>query len=138
MPTKALPPDDPRRITDLERRVGILERAIRNTTGAPAVDELVFSYAGGLSSGTESPPKIIRVSGILTVLAVAFKTAGSTDTILEIKHNGTVGNTITVPASNTEVVVQVAVAYSAGDTVALAVNTAGTGAADMTAAARFT
>jgi hypothetical protein len=137
MPTSALIPDDKRRIADLERRVGILERALRST-GAVPVDELVFSYAGALASATESPPKIIRVSGVLTVLAVAFKTAGSTDTIIEVKRNGTVKNTVTAPASTTQVVVQVAIAFTAGDVVSLNVATAGTGAADMTATARFT
>jgi hypothetical protein len=138
MPTSALIPDDRRRIADLERRVGILERALRST-GAPIVDELVFSYAGALVDGTESAPKIIRVSGVLSVLAVAFKptSAGSTDTVLDVLRNGTVAVTVTIPASTTEFVVPVAVAYSAGDTVALVVNNAGTGAADMTAAARL-
>jgi len=139
MPTTTLPPDDKKRIAALERRVGILERAL-GSTGAGTVDELVFSYSGALVDGTESAPKILRVSGVLAVLAVAFKptTAGSTDTILDVLRNGTVANTVTVPASTTEFVVPVAVAYSAGDTIALVVNTAGTGAADMTAAARFT
>jgi hypothetical protein len=137
MPTSALPPDDRKRIADLERRVAVLERALR-TTGAPAVDELVFSYAGPLVSGVTSPPKTIRTSGVLGVLAVAMDPAGSTDTILDVLRNGTVANTVTVPASTTQYVARVAVAYSAGDTVALTVNTAGTGAADMTAAARFT
>ena len=139
MPTSALIPDDRRRIADLERRLGILERALRST-GAPVVDELVFSYDGPLADGTESAPKIIRVSAVLTVLAVAFKptSAGSTDTVLDVLRNGTVAVTVTIPASATEFVVPVAVAYSAGDTVALVVNTGGIGAADMTAAARFT
>jgi hypothetical protein len=139
MPTSALIPDDRRRIADLERRVGILERALRST-GAPIIDELVFSYDGPLVSGTESAPKIIRVSGVLGVLAVAFKptTAGSTDTVLNVLRNGSVAVTVTIPASTTQFVVPVAVAYSAGDTVALEVATAGTGAADMTATARFT
>jgi hypothetical protein len=139
MPTSARIPDDRRRIADLERRVGILERALR-ATGAVFVDELVFSYNGPLSSGTESAPKIIRTSGVLGVLAVAFKpgAAGSTDTVLEVLRNGTVAVTITVPASTTEFVAPVAVAFSGGDTIALVVATAGAGAADMTAAARFT
>lgn len=139
MPTSTLPPDDHKRIATLEQRVAVLERALHSTGAAP-VDELVFSYAGTLVSGTTSPPKIIRASGVLGVLAVAFgpATAGSTDTILDVVRNGTVANTVTVPASTTEYVAQVAVAYSAGDTIALAVATAGTGAADMTATARFT
>jgi hypothetical protein len=139
MPTSALIPDDKRRIADLERRVGILERALRST-GAPIVDELVFSYDGPLVNGTESAPKIIRVSGVLGVLAVAFKpgAAGSTATVLDVLRNGTVAVTVTIPASTTEYVVPVAVAYSAGDTIALVVNNAGTGAAAMTATARFT
>jgi hypothetical protein len=139
MPTSALPPDDKRRIADLERRVGILEQALRST-GAVAVDELVFSYAGALADDTESPPKILAASRVLTVLAVAFKddTAGATDTTIEIKRNGTVKNTVTVPASTTKVTLPVAVAFSGGDTISLRVDSAGTGAADMTAAARFT
>ena len=137
MPTSALIPDDRRRIADLERRLGILEWALRST-GAPTVEELVFSYAGALASGTESPPKILRQSRVLTVLAVALKTAGSTDTVLEILRNGVVANTVTVPAGWLVAALPVAVAYSAGDTIALVVATAGTGAAEMTAAARFT
>lgn len=137
MPTSALPPNDKRRIAALERRVGILEQALRST-GAPDVDELVFSYSGPLVSGVESAPKIIRTSCVVGTLAVAFKptTAGSTATILDILRNGTVAITITVPASTTKYVAPVAVAYSAGDTIALKVATAGTGAADMTATAR--
>lgn len=137
MPTSALIPDDRRRIADLERRVGILERAL-HSSGAPTVDELVFSYAGTLASGVESPPKLVAASGVLTVLAVAFATAGSTDTTIEVKSNGAVKNTVTAPASTTEVVVQVAVAFTAGDVVSLRIDTAGTGATDMTATARFT
>jgi hypothetical protein len=137
MPTKVLPPDDRRRISDLERRVAILERAV-TSTGAGSVDELVFSYAGTLTAGTESPPKVVRVSAVLASLAVAFGTAGTTDTTLEVKKNGAVKNTLTVPASTTLAVLQVAVAFSAADKISLRVNTAGTGAADMTATARFT
>jgi hypothetical protein len=139
MPTSARIPDDRRRIADLERRVGVLERALR-ASGAVFVDELVFSYDGPLVDGTESAPKIIRTSGVLGVLAVAFKpgSAGSTDTVLDILRNGTVAVTVTIPASATQFIVPVAVAFSGGDTIALVVVTAGTGAADMTAAARFT
>jgi len=137
MPTATLPPDDRKRIAALERRVGILERALRSA-GAPPVDELVFSYAGPLGSAVSSPPKIIRASGVLGILDVAMAVAGSTDTILDVVRNGTVVNTITVPASTTEFAALVAVAYSAGDTIALTVVTAGTAAADMTATARFT
>ena len=139
MPTSAHIPDDRRRIADLERRVGILERASR-ASGAVFVDELVFSYDGPLVDGTESAPKIIRVSGVLGVLAVAFKPgmAGSTDTVLDVLRNGTVVVSVTVPAGHTAFIAPVAVAYSANDTIAVAVNTAGIGAADMTATARFT
>lgn len=132
-------PDWGATIADLARRVGILER--RTTPATPAVaDEIIFSFAGSLAVST-SPPTRSRRGGTLGVLAVTFAsgTAGSTDTVLLVLRNGTTVATVTVPASTEVYNANVAVAYAADtDTLALAVDTAGTGAADMTAAARFT
>lgn len=132
-------PDWSTAIADLQRRLAALER--RLTPKMPAMTaELVFSYAGALVSATESPPKLFVVPANLGLLAVAFTSgeAGSTDTILEVKKNGSVAGTVTVPASTETYTASVAVAFVIGDTISLNVATAGTGAADMTATARFT
>jgi hypothetical protein len=77
--------------------------------------------------------------GNLTVLAVTFDTAGSTDTVIDVLRNGTVVGTVTVPASTEIYNGEVTARFIADvDTLALEVTTAGTGATDMTAAARFT
>ena len=135
MPTAALPPDDHRRLADLESRIAILERKL-GSTGAAAVDELVFSFPGALTV-IESPEKFLAASCVLTTLAVVMKPAGSTSTSIAIKRNGATKATVTVPASTTKIVLQVAVAFTAGDVVSLEPTSVGTGAANMTATARF-
>jgi hypothetical protein len=135
---KILAPDLRRVLGDLARRVGILERRVNPTAITDSGRDLVFSYAGTLTSATESPPAIVRNSLVLSVLAVAFGTAGTTATTLEVKRDGVVMATVTVPSGSTGYNADVGVAYRPEQQVSLRVATAGTGAADMTATARFT
>jgi hypothetical protein len=134
-----LTPDLRRILGDLGRRIGILERRV--TAAATSVDsssEIVFSYAGALAVATSPPARVWR-GGNLTVLAVSLRTAGSTSTVIAVKRNGTTVGTVTVPSSTTSYNGEVSARFAAdSDTLTLAVTTAGTGAADMTAAARFT
>jgi len=141
MSVSLLSPEVRRILADLTRRVGILERRINPTavTAAGGTNgDVVFSHAGGLVSGTESPPVKLRYSGFLATLAVALGTAGSSSTTIEVKKNGTVIATVVVASSVADSVVAVGVRVYAEDRLSLTVVTAGTGAADMTAAARFT
>lgn len=134
-------PDIRRIFTDLQRRVGILERRVagaNSDTSTPANDDIIFSYAGTLAAGVESPPTKLRYSGFLAVLAIALGTAGSTSTVLKVKKNGTVVATITIGSGVADLGAEVGVRVVAEDRISLLVDTAGTGAADMTAAARFT
>lgn len=139
MSVSLFPPDLRRAIADLARRIGILERRI--TSAAAAVDnsrEIVFSYAGELAAGVSPPARPWR-GGNLTVLAVTLGTAGSTGTVIDVLRNGTTVATVTVPSSTEIYNGDVFARFVADvDTLALEVTTAGTGAADMTAAARFT
>jgi len=139
MSVSLLTPDLRRILGDLARRVGILERRV--TAAAASVDsssEIVFSFAGALTAATSPPARVWR-GGNLTVLAVTFATAGSTSTVIDVLRNGTTVGTVTVPSSTEIYNGEVSARFAADvDTIALAVNTAGTGAADMTAAARFT
>lgn len=139
MSVSLLTPDLRRILGDLASRVGILERRITNsTTSADTGEQIVFSYAGTLTAST-SPPVRLRVGGPLTVLAVTFGTAGSTSTILAVERNGTTVATVTVPASTTAYNADIGARFAAdSDILTLAVTTPGTGAADMTAVARFT
>jgi len=141
MSVSLLPPDVRRLFADLTRRVGILERRISPTAAALSSgingDE-VFSYAGALVSATESPPVKLRYSGFLAAFAVALKTAGSSSTTLEVNINGSVVATVVVPSSSSDYVIEIGVRVGAEDRLSLTVATAGTDAADMTAAARFT
>jgi hypothetical protein len=136
----SLPAPDLRRILgDLARRIGILERRV--TAASASVDssyEIVFSYAGALTAATSPPARVWR-GGNLTVLAVTLDTAGSTATVIDVLRNGTVVGTVTVPSSTTIYNGEVSARFVADvDTLALEITTAGTGAAEMTAAARFT
>jgi len=134
-----LTPDLRRILGDLATRIGILERRI--TTAAASVDtsqEIVFSYAGALATGTSPPVRVWR-GGNLVVVAVTFGTAGSTSTVLTVKRNGTSVGTVTIPSSTTAYNGNVVARFAAdSDTLTLTVTTVGTGAADMTATARFT
>lgn len=139
MSEKLLSPDVRRALGDLARRIGILERRV--TSAGTAIDEsheIVFSYAGELAE-TMSPPARVWRGGNLTVLAVTLGTAGSTDTVIDVLRNGTVVGTVTVPDTVEIFNGDVFARFVADvDTIALEITTAGTGAADMTAAARFT
>lgn len=140
MSVSLFPPDLRRIFGDLQRRVGILERRIGVTataTGSPINDDIIFSYAGTLAAA-ESPPAKIRYAGFLAVLAVALGTAGSTSTTLEVKKNGTVIATVVVPSSSADHGAEIGVRVAAEDRITVEIVTAGTGAADMTATARFT
>lgn len=135
-----LNPDLRRMLADVARRVGILERRTRTastTTGTPANDDIIFSYAGTLAAA-ESPPAKLRYGGFLSVLAVGLGTAGSSNTTLEVQINGTVVAAVVVPSSSTDYSAEVGARVNAEDRLTIEVTSAGTGAADMTAAARFT
>jgi hypothetical protein len=136
-------PPDVRRLSkllgEIERRLERLERRI--TGRAASVDQshaIVFSFAGALSAATSPPIRVWR-GGILSVLAVSLGTAGSTATVLAVKRNGITVGTVTVPAGWSVYNAELSARFSAdSDALALAVITAGTGAAEMTAEARFT
>lgn len=127
-------------IAELQRRVGILERRVSTAaTAVDVVDEIVFSYAGTLADDTTSPPVRARQGGILTVLAVTLGTAGSTDTTIIVERNGMSVATVVVPDGVEIYNADVGARFVADvDVLTLTVDMAGTGAADMTAAARFT
>jgi hypothetical protein len=135
-----LTPDVRRMLDDLKRRVGILERRVSvsaTATGTPANDDLIFSYAGALAAG-ESPPAKLRYGGFLATLSVALGTAGSSSTTLQVKRNGTVIATVVVPSSSADYGATVGARVSPEDRITVAITTAGTAAANMTAATRFT
>jgi len=132
-------PDDGAYIADLRRRVGILERRVAPTSAAGGINgDIIFSYAGELVSDTESPPVKVRYDGFLATLAVALGTAGSSSTTLTVKKNGTVITTVVIASGVADYVVPVGVRVYGEDRISLSTVTAGTGAAEMTATARFT
>lgn len=138
MSVTQLAPEVRRLLADLARRVGILERRI--TASATTTDtskELIFSHDGPLTEAT-SPPLGVWHGGILSVLAVKLRAAGSTDTIIDVYRDGAVVATVTVPAGDASHNGEVGSRYSDDSALALEITTAGTGAAGMTAAARFT
>lgn len=139
MSEKLVAPDVRRTIGDHERRLGILERRITTRTATAAtVETVMFSYAGTLTTGT-SPPARILPGGILTVLAVTLGTAGTSSTVIDVERNGTTVATVTVPSGTTVHNGEVNARFAAdSDKLTLTIISAGTGAADMTAAARFT
>lgn len=139
MSTSITPPGVSKALADLVGRVGILERRINpvNPTKLGPNGEIIFSYAGALASSTESPPAKLRYGGIIASLAVGLGTAGSSDTTLEVKQNGTTIATVIVPSSSTDFSADIGLAVSAEDRITINVATAGTSAADMTATARF-
>jgi hypothetical protein len=138
----SLPAPDLRRILgDLARRISILERRV--TSAGASVDsahEIVFSFAGDLAAAIAPPVRVWR-GGNLAVLAITFTPggAGSTATVIDVLRNGTVVGTVTVPSSTEIYNGEVSARFAAdSDTLALEITTVGTGANDMTAAARFT
>lgn len=140
MSEKLLTPEVRRMIGDLARRIGILERRISSTaTGAPTPvnTDLPFSYASTLTV-SESPPAKLRWTGFLTSIAVALGTAGSSTTTFTVKRNGTVIATVNLTTGVADLTVVIGVRVYAEDRLSIAITAAGTGAADMTATARFT
>lgn len=140
MSEKLLVPDIRRMIGDLARRIGILERRVStgaSATGSPVNNDIIFSYAGELAA-TESPPVKLRYGGFLSTVSVALGTTGSTDTVLEVKRNGSTIATITVPSSTADYGAAVGARTFGEDRISIEITSAGTGAADMTASARFT
>lgn len=139
MSVSLLPPDLRRIFSDIQRRLGILERRV--TGPAASIDtshEIPFSYAGDLAAGTVSPPARVWRGGNLTVLAVSFGTPGSTDTTILVQRNGTTVATVVVPSGADIYNADVFARFAAdSDLLTLEIDTAGTGAADMTAFARF-
>jgi hypothetical protein len=132
-----LRPDLKADIADLARRLDRLER--RTTPETPTVPgaTIMFSYAGVLIAET-SPPARVRHGGTLVELAITLLTAGATDTVLIVGKNETMAAMIAVPAGVTTFDGPVNVHYDAGDQITVAIAVPGTGAADMTAEARFT
>lgn len=134
-----LAPDLRKSLGELARRIGILERRVSSSTASTASDsEVIFSYAGALSSAVESPPVKVRYGGFLSVLAVAFGNAGSSSTTIDVKRNNAVIATVVVGSGVSDYIAEINVRIDAEDRISLEVTTAGTGAASMTAAARFT
>lgn len=139
MPPTLQLPDLRNTLEGLRKRIEVLERRIRPQAAAAIPDtDIIFSYAGTLISDIESPPVKLRYGGILSVLAVGLGTAGSTGTTLEVKKNGTVVATVVVPSSSADYGPDVGSRFAAEDRLTIRVATAGTGAANMTATARFT
>lgn len=133
-------PDLRRALADLTRRIGILERRVStaaSSTGTPPNDDIIFSYAGALAA-TESPPVKLRYGGFLTTLSIAFGTAGSTSTTMTVQRNGATIATITVPGSVSDYGAAVGARVAPEDRLSIEISGVGTGAADMTASARFT
>lgn len=141
MSDKILAPDIRRSLGDLARRIGILERRVggasASATGTPPNDDIIFSHAGTLATG-ESPPAKLRYGGFLQTLAVGLGTAGSTSTTLQVKRNGTVVATVVVPTGAADYSADIGARVNAEDRISVNISAAGTGAARMTAAARFT
>lgn len=132
------PPDFRRMIDNLRQRVERLERRQRTTAETDSSHEIIFSYAGPLTA-TESPPVRVRRGGSLSVLAVTMATAGSTGTVIDVLRNGAVAATVTVPASTETYNAAVGARFVADiDVLSLEITSVGTGAAEMTAEARFT
>lgn len=80
----------------------------------------------------------LRYGGFLSVLAVALGNAGSSSTTIEVKRNSTVIATVVVGSGVSDYVADVGARVDAEDRISLEITSAGTGAADMTASARFT
>jgi uncharacterized protein YjdB len=124
-------------LADIQGRLGILERRITSPASVDNSYEITFSFAGTITA-VASPPKRVWKGGDLNVLAVTMGTAGSTSTVLTVERNGTVIATVTVPASTETYNGEVSARFAPDDILVVSVTTAGTGAAEMTADARFT
>lgn len=139
MPDAIQVPNARDQLADLEARVANLERRINFDDGSGRVqNEIVFSYAGGLTDDAESPP--IRSPYSHTLVSVNFMLGivGTSDTIIEVKRNGLVQKTATIPAGEKAYLAVVDVDIGKDqDYITLRVVTAGTDAADLTAQARF-
>lgn len=137
MPDSVLPPDVRDQLAQLEARVSGLERRI-NSGGNDRTNEITFSYAGPLVGDTESPPIRSRYSHALISVNFLFGTAGTSDTVIEVKRAEVVLETVTIPAGQRRysAMVDVDIGKDQED-ITLRIVTAGSGAADMTAQCRF-
>lgn len=137
MPDSILPPSVEAQLADLERRVSALERQGGSPATQAAPKEIVFSYSGPLTASV-SPPIRSRYSNVLVSVNFTLGTAGTTDTVIEIRRGGSAVRTTAIPAGATthEAVVDVDIGADQDD-ITMAITTAGTGAVDLVGQARF-
>lgn len=136
MPTSIVPPDLRRILTDLARRVAILERRVRpDDTGGD--NELIFTLPGTVIV-SESPPATLRHGGYVTAMRCLLGAAGSTATTVTLDQDGTTVATATLGSGVTVVEIGVRVRFGADtERITIAVTGAGTGAEDLTVQVRY-
>jgi hypothetical protein len=101
------------------------------------VDGLVFSWPGsGLSLRETGYYPMPRVSTTLDI-RFTLRTSGSTDTIVEVFVNGTLTETVNIPAGATAYTYPWVLPLGVGDVVSMQITTAGDGAADLVAQVRY-
>lgn len=136
MSTSNTPPDPGKAVAELNRRVDILERRLRNLEGQ-FKPEITFSYSGALTASS-SPVWTRRETGRLMSIAAHLGTAGTTATAINVLVNGVVVATATIPATVASVVIPCSVVVHADvDRLQDIIATVGSGAQDLTVQHRF-
>ena len=124
-------------LRNLERRLSILERRIREQQGAAFNDETVFSLPEAVAAST-SPKAYLRADCRMVNVVASLGTAGSSTTTVQVKKNGSTVVTLTLAASATFTRTRANVGFIEDtDYITVTVSAAGTGAKDLTVQARF-
>jgi len=135
MPTSIISPDLRRILSDLSRRLALLERRQR-PAGDTTDNEMIFTLPGALVT-SESPPVYLRHGGYVAQMIASLTTGGSTTTTVLLKQNGATVGTLTLDAGVELNGITPRVSYSADVDIMTVAVTAGTGAVGLTVQVRY-
>ena len=111
----------------------------KGDTGAAgaSISNAIYSAGGALEAAEGTHRFYVPSNGSLALSNASLGTAGTTDTVVDVRINGVSAHAITIPAASNMASNTAPVAVATGDYITVAVTTAGTGAADLTVLARI-
>lgn len=105
--------------------------------GIGSADGIVISWPGGLLATRESGDFPLPRPATTSSIRFTLLEAGTTATVIAVKVNGTLSETVTVPANATAYTYPWVAQLSANDTISMQITTVGTGAANLVAQVRY-
>jgi hypothetical protein len=122
---------------DWQHKLALLDDRDRQLEDNILRPEITASYPGAITASI-SPPWQSKRGKTLVEFHVLLNTAGSGNTVIELQKNGTAVSTLTLGSSVTDKRVSLNVPWlNYKDVLNFEITTAGSGAEDLTAIARF-